>query len=65
MSEMSSNSSIYHDNLKDLSNLNDNDFNNSVSELIRSSLLNNVSRLTDQPRYSIHSLLYEFLKLNC
>ena len=64
MSEMSSNSSMYHSSLKDLSKLNDNDFNKSVSELIRLSLLNNVSRLTDQPRYSIHSLLYEFLKLN-
>lgn len=62
MAAISSNSSIYHEELKELSKLDDYNFNNAILELAKFSLLQNISRLTDQPRYAIHSMLYEFLR---
>ncbi|MEW6492834.1 MAG: NB-ARC domain-containing protein [Cyanobacteriota bacterium] len=48
--------------LKQQSELSDEEFKEAVGECIQRSLLTSISRLSDEPRYSIHNLLYEFLK---
>ncbi|MBD2741274.1 AAA family ATPase [Coleofasciculus sp. FACHB-1120] len=48
--------------LKQQAELSDDEFKESVGECIQHSLLISISRLSDEPRYSIHNLLYEFLR---
>ncbi len=48
--------------LKQETQLNDDDFREAVGECIQRSLLTSISKLSEEPRYSIHNLLYEFLR---
>lgn len=48
--------------LKQQAELSDDEFREAVGECLQRSLLTSISRLSDEPRYSIHNLLYEFLR---
>lgn len=49
--------------LKKQAELSDDEFKEAVGECIQRSLLTtSIARLSDEPRYSIHNLLYEFLR---
>lgn len=58
----SPNSLISHSDLKKSSDLNDDDFTEAITECSGLSLLDSSRSLTSESRYSIHSLLYEFLR---
>ncbi|MGB3510010.1 MAG: NB-ARC domain-containing protein, partial [Microcoleaceae cyanobacterium] len=58
----SPNSLISHSDLKKSSDLNDDEFSQAIQECSGLNLLDSSRSLTSESRYSIHSLLYEFLR---
>ena len=60
--KFSPNSRIYHSHLQQSSGLNDDEFTQAITESSQLNLLDSSRSLTSESRYSIHSLLYEFLK---
>ncbi|MGK7896173.1 MAG: NB-ARC domain-containing protein [Xenococcus sp. (in: cyanobacteria)] len=60
--EFSPNSVISHSDLQQSSGLNDDEFIQAITESSRLNLLDSSRSLTSESRYSIHSLLYEFLR---
>ncbi len=62
MTRFSESSPVPRRLLKQETQLNDDDFREAVGECIQRSLLTSISKLSEEPRYSIHNLLYEFLR---
>jgi hypothetical protein len=53
---------VHSSDLQKLSNFNDDEFREAIRECCQFNLLDNSPRLEEETRYSIHSLLYEFLR---
>jgi len=63
MTDFSESSPVLRRQLRQQAELSDDEFREAVRECIERSLLTSISKgLSDEPRYSIHNLLYEFLR---
>lgn len=62
MTDFSASSPVTRSELSEQSELNDDEFKGGVGECIERSLLTSLSSLSDEPRYTIHNLLYAFLR---
>ncbi len=62
MADHSEISNIHYCTLKTDSKLEDQDFETAIRELTDRFLIQTISSLTDKPRYSIHSMIYQFLR---
>lgn len=62
MADFHASTFVKRSELSEQSELNDYDLKVAVGECIERSLLTSISSLSDEPRYSIHNLLYAFLR---
>ena len=62
MAAFNSNSTVERQLLQETVELDDQEFRSAISECIEYSLLQSINSLTSEPRYSIHNLLYEFIR---
>jgi GTPase SAR1 family protein len=62
MTDFSASSPVTRHDLSEQSELSDDEFKEAVGECIERSLLTSLSSLSDEPRYTIHNLLYAFVR---
>jgi hypothetical protein len=62
MTDFSASSPVTRRDLSEQSELSDDEFKEAVGECIERSLLTSLSSLSDEPRYTIHNLLYAFVR---